>query len=185
MGNADGDEDVFLESFVDVLSCGLGAALVLFLVFAVMPQSGRPLTMDPRVAAGAMITPDEATEQGKTEQLVIIVTAPEQHGVAFTMRPSSPWQGNEPWARLNHLVGQRGEIGWALLVDDRQQSGLPADLSVEVLASSEGATDSELTLTLIRSGVAEVRRVPVNLSGDQKKVATLRVAGDDWLEVGP
>ena len=36
----DSEPDVFLESFVDVLSCGLGAALLLFLVFATLPRGG-------------------------------------------------------------------------------------------------------------------------------------------------
>lgn len=68
----------FMESFVDLLSCGLGAALLLFLIFATMPRSGAD-----RVgrAQSALVADDRSSAGMPTRtgvhHLVVEIDAPE------------------------------------------------------------------------------------------------------------
>jgi hypothetical protein len=86
----DQDEpDVFLESFVDVLSCGLGAALLLFLIFSTLPRDGDGAQGGDGLPANTVVVPDAAGQNaGRAAQVIVVVSgdAPARARIVFCFR---------------------------------------------------------------------------------------------------
>lgn len=138
------DPTNFMESFVDLLSCGLGAALLLFLIFATMPRSGSDRIG--RAVPSRLIAERPSTTAPSpfgVQQLVLEIDAP----LEFTRKDVAP----DGVTRLDDRcdISQDERVGRRVLQFDCIATDGPlADRCVEVRMGRPGrvrVTVSKLT----------------------------------------
>ena len=116
-------EDVLTISFLDVLSCGFGAAIYLFLVFSIMPhngtQTGAVQGYNQRQPVGDSAGINALQELAKFAVVEIEVVLNDRH--AFNL-PRDPWNNSLPHS-AEKLEQVSSEEGSSLLLSAHIQSG--------------------------------------------------------------
>lgn len=180
--------DVLSLSFLDVLSCGFGAATLLFLIFSVMPHSGT--TLGANVSSSAqkgtahsvgVTTIDDLVKNAVVFIEVRIKSPPN----AIALIPNDPWDGTLP-RKATKIRPTSPDGSTEVLFAARIESGKyvkkpvtvrlngpspPTDLVVEIKVSVGGSTAPLGPLTFKATDLEKSNGViaTINLqSGDSK-----------------
>lgn len=90
-------EDTLSLSVLDVLSCGLGAAIYLFLVFAAMPHLGSERSAERAAAREEAPASVDAASSGLDENagpgVAAVAVSVDLRGLSVAAFPAKPWQG--------------------------------------------------------------------------------------------
>jgi hypothetical protein len=175
-------------SFIDVLSCGLGGAILLFLIFAIMPHIGAASQLtDAGGGSAASLSPigaQQFTETGfqSGEELFAVGLSP----VMVTVRPLSPSAFPAPpaWGYDREIpvaaVGPTAAMLFfpraAAVADCRPELVMPAGpqirLQIEVIPAGDAREVREITVAL-RTGERPVFRLRLPTLEDQSWIEVL------------
>lgn len=181
-------QDVLSLSFLDVLSCGFGAATLLFLIFSVMPHMGTRLGS----IAGKSVQEGKANAVGITtiddlvrHSVVFIEVRIKSPPHAIALIPSDPWDQTLP-SRATRITPTSPNGGAEVLFAARIDSGKqvkdqirvrlipptpPADLVVEITVAMGGSTSPPGPVTIKAADLAKSGGVVAVIdlhSGDSK-----------------
>tara|TARA_R110002111_G_scaffold154203_1_gene221186 strand:+ start:392 stop:961 length:570 start_codon:yes stop_codon:yes gene_type:complete len=117
-------------SFLDVLSCGLGASIILFLIFTVMNHEGDPNSQEDEglpehaIVRKAVQSSEEDNEAPTLFRITLIQQGSSMDDLAFWLPAES--EASAPWATIGrqfsrHPAGDNS--GQLIFIADRQATG--------------------------------------------------------------